>query len=115
MSLIHIRFTCTAAQYQQIRTDPELLIEYIPFPALQADVFDALQDKDGAPTIANLCISQFKEAEDLGSFRLHFMVNRQFCCSDTDACAMDYIDFSYRFEEGEFLAQGEFINLVLDN
>ncbi|MCW8313245.1 hypothetical protein K7A41_18600 [Sphingobacterium sp. InxBP1] len=62
-----------------------------------ADHVIAYIDKDGAPMLTDYRINnmQYDEASGTGSFRLHFVVARQFCCSDSISCQTDYIDFKF--------------------
>ncbi|WP_312329630.1 hypothetical protein [Sphingobacterium sp.] len=60
-------------------------------------VIEQLEDKDGAPHLSDFSISglTFYTNSTEGSFRLHFKIDRQFCCSDLSSCQMDYIDFKF--------------------
>jgi len=60
-------------------------------------IIEQLEDQDGGPHLSELSISalSFYAASTGGSFRLHFKIDRQFCCSDILSCQMDYIDFKF--------------------
>lgn len=115
MNTIYIKFPCSLSQLEQIQRNPESLLNFLAMEPLKADIFDALKDKDGAPTVSNMKISQYNFDFLIGTFRLNFQVDRQFCCADTSACATDYIDFKYHYHGEQFFAKGEFLNWVLDN
>lgn len=79
-------------------TDQELL----PFiekhrKVINDYVVGQLEDKDGGPQLSDLSMSALSFDTDGtgGSFRLHFKIDRQFCCSDILSCQMDYIDFKF--------------------
>lgn len=79
---------------------------------IKAFVFDSLEDKDGAPEVADLGVSFFKydEAENRGSFRLHFHLNRRFCCADTESCRPDYMDFHFSYANETLKATASYFN-----
>ncbi|WP_312340507.1 hypothetical protein [Sphingobacterium sp.] len=60
-------------------------------------VVGQLEEKDGGPHLSDLSISALSFDTDRtgGSLRLHFKIDRQFCCSDILSCQMDYIDFRF--------------------
>ncbi|WP_426791573.1 hypothetical protein [Sphingobacterium sp. WOUb80] len=60
-------------------------------------VIDQLEDKDGGPHLSDFGISALlcNMENNTGSFRLHFKIDRQFCCSDILSCQTDYIDFKF--------------------
>ncbi len=67
--------------------------ELLPFiekhrKVINDHVVEQLVDKDGGPHLSDTDGTG-------GSFRLHFKIDRQFCCSDILSCQMDYIDFKF--------------------
>lgn len=98
MTEINIRITIEKDDLSIPFTDQELL----PFiekhqKEINDYVIDQLEDKDGGPHLSDFSISGLTfYAENIGgSFRLHFKIDRQFCCSDILSCQMDYIDFKF--------------------
>ena len=84
---------------------------------LQDFVFDNLKDKEGSPEVADIEIKHFKyhEKDKKGSFRLQFLIDRRFCCSDTDSCSADYIDFQFQIQDGILQAKGGYFDWTLSN
>lgn len=60
-------------------------------------VVNQLEDKDGAPALSDFSIGNitFDRLSSKGSFRVHFKISRQFCCSDITSCQKDYMDFKF--------------------
>ncbi len=57
-------------------------------------VIGQLEDQDDGPHLSDFSISRLLfHADNTCSFRLHFKIDRQFCCSDMLSCQMDYMDF----------------------
>jgi hypothetical protein len=73
-------------------------------------VVGQLDDQDGAPTLTDFSISNllFDRTTLKGSFRLHFKISRQFCCSDSSSCQTDYIDFNFTKEYKKIYATGSY-------
>ncbi|MGO1520911.1 MAG: hypothetical protein ACTHZ1_06235 [Sphingobacterium sp.] len=100
--------------------NPEQFIDVIPpfeLDRLNGFLFDHLLDKDGGPTITNIRIDNFKFASQTnkGGFRLHFEINRRFCCSDTCATGVDYIDFQFLLENNQLIAEATYFDWTLNN
>lgn len=81
---------------------PFTIQELLPFiekhrKVINDYVVEQLEDKDGGPHLSDLSMSALSFYADStgGSFRLHFKIDRQFCCSDILSCQMDYIDFKF--------------------
>lgn len=60
-------------------------------------VVNQLEDQDGAPALSDFSIANitFDPVSSKGSFRVHFKISRQFCCSDVTSCQTDYMDFKF--------------------
>ena len=103
--------------YQDNPQDLGKLIDKEVIKDLQDFVFDNLKDKDGSPEVADIEIKHFKfqEKDKKGSFRLQFLIDRRFCCSDTDSCSADYIDFQFQFQNGILRAIGGYFDWTLSN
>jgi len=73
-------------------------------------VIEQLEDKDGAPHLSDFSISEltFDTNSTEGSFRLHFKIDRQFCCSDLSSCQMDYIDFKFNKSNDSITLTGSY-------
>jgi len=97
-------------QFQKVipSTEPDRLAKF---------VFEHLQDKDGSPEVTNIRIDTFVWSKETGQgrFRLHFEINRRFCCSDTCATGLDYIDFQFRLKGNRLIASGSYFDWTLDN
>ena len=80
-------------------------------------IFDQLQDKDGSPEINNIRIGNFvwSKEKSSGHFRVHFEINRRFCCSDICASGNDYIDFQFRLEGVKMICRGSYFDWTLNN
>ncbi|MFZ4260593.1 hypothetical protein ACFRAE_01015 [Sphingobacterium sp. HJSM2_6] len=109
-----------AIHLSKLEQDPNRLLSYLPeetLSALKSYIFDQLQNKDGAPMLSEMNVTRFEyqEAYHTGRFRIAFKIDRQFCCADTLACASDYMDFSFRSEPTQLLAEGSFFDWTLDN
>lgn len=87
---------CTGAELQQIKDF----------------IFDQLEDKDGAPEADLQCVELLAIVADkqAGCFRLHFEINRRFCCSDVESSRRDYIDFQFTYAAGVLQASARYFN-----
>jgi len=106
--------------FSSVLQKPELLLELMGEEQkqnLKEYLFDQLQDKDGSPEIDEMRIHALKYQEEngQGSFRLHFMINRRFCCSDIEACRTDYVDFKFEYLQEDFRATAHYFNWELNN
>src|SRR5690606_29194097 len=100
--------------------NPEQFRDAIPtsdLDRLKGFLFDHLVDKDGGPEISNIRVDNFKFVNETnhGSFRLHFEINRRFCCADTCATGVDYIDFQFRLENNQLIAKATYFDWTLNN
>jgi len=106
---------------EQLLADPQLPIEKLTAQQtkeLKEFLWDLLEDKDGSPSIGNLSIKQLSYNDNdnnKGKFRLAFDIDRRFCCSDTQACQQDYIDFSFELHENLLKTQATYFNWSLNN
>lgn len=101
--------------FDKCREQPSLLLDLLTeqqIAQIKLFVFDNLEDKDGAPDVENLDISVFRysEEERNGSFRLHFYINRRFCCSDTESSRQDYMDFHFSYLNETLNASATYFN-----
>lgn len=87
------------------------------FAALSDFLLDNIENKDGSPSISNLSIENltFNESTNRGKFRLKFQIDRRFCCSGTEACANDYIDFDFVYNDPNIEAKASYFNWELNN
>jgi len=78
-------------------------------------VIDQLEDKDGGPHLSDFSISglTFYAENTGGSFRLHFKIDRQFCCSDILSCQMDYIDFTFNKSNNTIILTGGYTSWII--
>ena len=101
--------------FKQWLIQPNDLLKYCTVAELQQIkdfIFDQLEDKDGAPE-ADLQRVEFlaTEANQLaGRFRLHFEINRRFCCSEVESTRQDYIDFQFTYAGGVLRATASYFN-----
>ncbi|HAE67991.1 MULTISPECIES: hypothetical protein [Sphingobacterium] len=75
-------------------------------------VIDQLEDKDGGPHLSDFSVNRLTFFADQtgGSFRLHFKIDRQFCCSDLLSCQTDYIDFKFNKSNNTITLTGGYIS-----
>lgn len=75
-------------------------------------VVEQLEDKDGGPHLSDFSISALLcNMENIaGSFRLHFKIDRQFCCSDILSCQTDYMDFKFKKDTEIIYITGSYIS-----
>lgn len=80
-------------------------------------ILDNLASLDGGPSISNLVVANlnYNSNKQDGTFRLKFQIDRQYCCSDMQACANDYLDFDFKVEEKMLLAHTEYFDWSLTN
>jgi len=80
-------------------------------------VVEQLKDRDGGPVLTDLHLLKFRydESTGEGSFRLHFRISRQYCCSDISGCADDYLDFKFVYRNENFVAEAAYFQWSLDN
>ncbi|WP_293883162.1 MULTISPECIES: hypothetical protein [unclassified Sphingobacterium] len=78
-------------------------------------VVDCLENKDGAPHLSDFSISRLSFYTDhtSGSFRMHFKIDRQFCCSDLLSCQMDYIDFKFNISNDTIAIHGSYVDWTI--
>lgn len=120
MSVISIQIQVKPAQLAEILTHPDHLIPHLTDQQkkqLQENVYDQLQDKDGAPQIQDLQVPFFEINQNYshGRFRIKFNIGRQFCCSDSSSCTADYVDFNFGYAKGILHATGNFMSWDMDN
>ncbi|WP_159635949.1 hypothetical protein [Sphingobacterium composti Ten et al. 2007 non Yoo et al. 2007] len=84
---------------------------------LQEYILDNLPSLDGGPSVSNLSLTNFRfDTSKLnGSFRLKFQIERQYCCSDIESCANDYLDFDFKLQEKTLIAKAEYFDWSLTN
>ena len=112
---ITIEISIPLSLFDKCREQSNLLLDLLTeqqIAQIKAFVFDNLEDKDGAPEVENLDISFFKynEEERSGSFRLHFYINRRFCCSDIESSRQDYLDFHFSYMNETLRASATYFN-----
>ncbi len=117
---IDLRLSIPQILFSSLIENPNTLIDLFSDPQinrLKAFLFDQLKDKDGSPEIGEFRISgwTYNEQHQTGTFRLHFTINRRFCCSDIEGCNSDYIDFDFDYVHEEFNASAHYFNWMLDN
>lgn len=101
--------------------DPQSLVTVLTQPQLKAlkqSLLEVVADKDGGPQISDLRISnwQYDPSKNTGKFRLHFVIDRQFCCSDTQSCVADYVDFTFIKQHADHLiASATYFNWSVNN
>lgn len=114
-STITLELSIPVFLFDKCREQPTMLLDILSeqqIAQIKEFVFDSLEDKDGAPQVEDLDVSFFKydEAERRGSFRLHFYLNRRFCCADTDSCQQDYLDFHFSYANEMLKATATYFN-----
>lgn len=105
--------------WDKVIIDAALLLKLVPadqLDAFRSYIFDQLQDKDGSPQADGFKITQFtfSPQESRGSFRLHFDIDRYFCCSDSNSCSNDYIDMKFSYIDSLFRAEGSYFNWTIE-
>lgn len=115
-----INFRLENIQEELLIDSPSIIIQQLTsndLNQLQEFIYDQLSDKDGAPQVGNLQIQQFSydSTNKTGSFRLHFDLNRQFCCSDTTSCHTDYLDFTFKYMGSDLVLSAHYFDWSLTN
>jgi hypothetical protein len=84
---------------------------------IRAYILDNLAGLDGGPSISEFEVANLKFNSEMkrGSFRLKFQIDRQYCCSDTQACSNDYLDFDFSVEHYKLKAHTEYFDWSLTN
>ena len=101
--------------------DPRSLIKVLSqsqLHVLKESLLEVVVEKDGGPQIGDLNISNwhYDANENTGGFRLHFAIDRQFCCSDTESCVADYVDFTFSVQHDDHLiASATYFNWSINN
>lgn len=119
-SELAIKLSVPNYMFQSIVEQPQLLFELLAIgslAAIKSFLFDQLKDKDGSPTFDNFQVHLFTydPKSGKGSFRLKFAINRLFCCSGTDACSSDYLDFDFVYSQECIQANAHYFNWSIDN
>lgn len=104
----------TNSSMESLVRDPVLFLELLSKEQRQliaGQVVSQLENQDGAPTLIDLYIDHilFEAKSSQGSFRLHFKIARQFCCSDLSSCQADYIDFQFKKNNSIIYITGSYI------
>ncbi|MBE8712236.1 hypothetical protein [Sphingobacterium hungaricum] len=109
-----IKFQLDDALFHQLITDPNLLINHDSFDTIQLSSFilNHIEDLDGAPELTDFRMDRwrFDSETKTGKFRLHFAINRRFCCSDQESCRTDYLDFSFSYANQNFEATANYFD-----
>jgi len=100
--------------FQSWNNNPQALLLHPNFDVVSLTdfVLEHLQDWEGAPELNDLSISKwsFDAAHFLGKFRVNFLINRRYCCSDQQSCKNDYMDFTFRYHDQVFVATAEYFD-----
>lgn len=120
---IHIDMTIVVSDsdIQGHNFDPQSIITMLSqsqLKTLKESLLEVVEDKDGGPQIGDLHIShwQYELSKNTGKFRLHFAIDRQFCCSDTKSCIADYVDFTFVKQHNNYLtARATYFNWSINN
>ena len=104
----------------QLLEDPKVLIKKLVELnnlKIQQYMLDNLNNLDGGPSISNLDIQNFTYNHSLnsGTFRLKFQIERRYCCSDTESCVNDYLDFHFLIRKDKVSASSEYFDWNLNN
>src|SRR5690606_39371823 len=115
-----IRLPLAKSLFDRWQAQPDLLLRLMSkeqMEALDGFIVDRLADRDGGPGISarNIDKLRFDDALRNGSFRLHFQIDRRYCCSDVMSCSDDYIDFTFDYDGDVIVAQGSYFQWELDN
>ena len=99
---ITIRVTIPLVLFNRWQKENNLILSLLTddqLTTIEKFVVENLDDQDGGPQIKMSRISNFEyhEGSRRGSFRLHFYVDRLFCCSDIESSRQDYMDFNYSY------------------
>ncbi|MGO1245103.1 hypothetical protein [Sphingobacterium sp. JB170] len=117
---IEIKIVMPQFVFENMQNTPSRLLDLIghaQLDCIKSNIIDALSDREGGPAVVNMRVTKFEYDDEryAGIFRLHFMISRQFCCSDTVAAIDDYIDFKYEYQNEIMTAQGVFFQWIIDN
>lgn len=114
-----IKFQLEEKSFQKVSNDPNLLIYQDSFDKdqLSSFIIAHLQDLDGAPELTDFRIDKwmFDSFSKKGKFRLHFAINRRFCCSDQESCRTDYVDFSFSYENENLVASASYFDWTVSS
>lgn len=105
---------------ESLENNPDGLLQHISpedQKRLQEYILDRLSSLDGGPSVSTYRIANFSWDSHLkkGRFRLNFTIDRRFCCSDTESCATDYLDFDFTVQETVLTATTEYFEWALNN
>ncbi|MBE8720518.1 hypothetical protein [Sphingobacterium pedocola] len=101
--------------------DPQSLLvrlSQLQLTALKESLLEVVADKDGGPQIGDLHINHwhYDISKNTGRFRMHFAIERQFCCSDIESCVVDYVDFTFVKRPDDYLiATAMYFNWSVNN
>lgn len=106
--------------WNMLTSNPKVLLEHLKEEdksLLQEYILDRLHTRDGGPSITNFHIDRFRVDEETkkGSFRLLFDIERQFCCSGSESCTNDYLDFDFHRQGEGIIAFTEYMEWTLNN
>src|SRR5690606_36570058 len=105
---------------EELAQNSQLIMRHLTEDSLQKSreyILDNLDSLDGGPSITNLSVINlnYNSATKKGSFRLRFQTDRQYCCSDLQACANDYLDFDFSTKDDKLVARAEYFDWSLTN
>jgi len=105
---------------EELAQNSQLIMSHLTEDSLQKIreyILDNLDSLDGGPSIMNLSVINLNYNSDTkkGSFRLKFQIDRQYCCSDLQACANDYLDFDFSTKDDKLVARAEYFDWSLTN
>lgn len=114
MAGISIQLTIPGdSSFESLQNDPIQFSELLGTEQqrlIDDHVVGQLDDQDGAPALTDFSVSNitFDPVTLKGSFRLHFKISRQFCCSDISSCQTDYMDFNFIKEDKKIYGTGSY-------
>ncbi len=105
---------------EELAQNSQLIMSHLTEDSLQKIreyILDNLDSLDGGPSIMNLSVINLNYNSDTkkGSFRLKFQIDRQYCCSDLQACANDYLDFDFSTKDDKLVARAAYFDWSLTN
>src|SRR5690606_11200460 len=103
---------------EELAQNSQLIMSHLTEDSLQKIreyILDNLDSLDGGPSIMNLSVINLNDNSDTknGSFRLKFRDDRQYCCSDLQACANDYLDLDFSTKDDKLVARSAYFHWSL--
>ena len=111
---ITLTIALNSISFEEFQKDPNSLKSHLS-PATLFDINDIvvsnLESREGNPSISiqKIELKKLDQESNTGTFRLHFEINRIYCCSGVESARTDYIDFKFQYDGKIMHAKGEYV------